>query len=693
MIRQNNMIGRIGRIGRISRIGRIGSWVLLLAHAAAFAAPKDKDKDWAVAGAPYRVLLHAGEAPGIPEAGWEIQVADFGAGRADMRDVVLLGPDRKEIALDPVWRGTGRSLLVLAQAMPEGGKAAGLYFGGNASRRLRSWSARRSLLLETRRLPEGANVATFGGWQEAWKKSAVVDGAAFVPMIFHGDNPLGEAARFLSRYTGLVRTREAGNLRFYTLSDDVSYVMIAGRAALRWQQNQPPPLNPEKVPVASVRVPAGTVSVEYCHATINPPAAMALGWDQDGKLGTVPPQAWVHPGQVTAAAPEAHDGSPVPACLLEAGRYLGYGGEWYVRVRGVIANPGEGWQVEWLWPDGHVAQGPETLRLWTNLDPLRVTLRLRNNLRVIEGHHMLVIPRAIEAASVNRERQLAEFLELLDKEDPAAVPEPARRAGFVLARDFQPAATAARWAEAWLQVAKPAAGPWVAAMVMAIRETAKRDPAAALDRLNGLPPAARAALGNAAGLLELDLRVFGLKDPLVIGLVARLRKSGDKALASMAVIRLGDYELLNGRIDDAARCFAEAVANPAATAGKAPVIDRAHSLAIEDLVNGNHLEEARAKLDAWERLRPAAKIEGDQLLWRARVMFLAGEWSRALQDLETCLKVRPGAAEEIDVLFWQARALYELGNKDEARKIWQALVQDYPKHERAESAKLWAAKP
>ncbi len=164
---------------------------------------------------------------------------------SDMRDVVLLDRDGKEIALDPVWRGPGRTLLVLAESMPEGQAAATLYFGGNTSRRLQSWSAKRSLLLETRRLPAGANVATFGGWQEAWKKSRSVDGAAFVPLIFHGDNPFGEAGHFLSRYSGLLKTGDGGTLRFYTLSDDVSYVMIDGRAALKWQGNHPPPLRSE----------------------------------------------------------------------------------------------------------------------------------------------------------------------------------------------------------------------------------------------------------------------------------------------------------------------------------------------------------------------------------------------------------------------------------------------------------------
>ena len=668
---------------------------LALTAAAAFAAPKPKIKNpgWAVEGAPYRVTLHAGEAPNAPDAGWEIQVPDFGVGRADMRDAMLLGADGKEIALDPVWRGAGRSLLILAESMPEDDAPATLYFGGNASRRLKSWSAKGGLLLETRRLPAGAGVATFGAWQEAWKKSSVVDGMGFEPLIFQGDNPFGESHHFLSRYTGLLKTGDGGTMKFYTLSDDVSYIMIDGHAALQWQQNQPPPLNPEKVPTASVRVPKGYVKVEYCHAVVDPPAAMVLGWEQGGKLGNVPPEAWVHPGKVKVGALESSDVSPIPLASLDADRYLGYNGEWYVIVNANIAQPGEGWQVEWLWSDGRVDQGPEAHRLWMNLDPLHVTLRLRNGTRGIEGHRTFMIPRNMQPSSINNEPQLAAFTGLLEKEDPKVLEEPARRAGFVLANDFMPSATAARWAEAWLEVAKPAPGPWLNAMTVAIRETAKRDPKAALARLDALAAPARATMGAAADLLELDLRVFLLKDPLVIGQVAKLRKSGDKALATMAAIRLGDYQLLNGRVEEAARCYAEAVPERGEDAGKAPVIDRSHSLALEDLVNGSHLEEARAKLNEWERLRPGAKIEGDQLYWRARVMFMGGEWQRALSDLETSIKVRPGSPEEIDVLFWHGRTLYELDRKKDARQIWNSLIKDYPKHERAEAAKLWTEKP
>lgn len=671
------------------------SHLLLLVSAlgTAAAAPKADGVKWAVTGAPYRVTLDADGGPEFPETGWEIRLPDFGAGRADMRDVVLLDEGGKEIALDPVWRGPGQTLLLLAETMPAEGAKATLYFGGTSSLRMKSWTAKRSLLLETRRMPAGANPTTFAGWQEAWKKSPAVDGAAFVPLIFHGNNPFGDSARFLSRYTGQLKTKDGGDLKFYTLSDDVSYVTVNGRPVLKWQKNQPPPLDPRQVPVATVRVAKGSTAVDYCHAAVDPPGAMVLGWELGGKLGNVPPEAWLHPGRVKSAAFESADAAPVPLPTLTAERYLGYGGEWHVSVKGTIVPPGDGWQAEWLWPDGHVEQGAEIRRWWPSLDPIRVVLRLRNGQRTTEGRRTLLVPRDLEAASVNNPGQLADFLSLLDKEDPATLPEPARKAGFILARDFLPSATATKWAEAWLASAKPEGAPWVAAMTLVIREAARSDPKAALSRLTGLPAPARAALGGAADLLELDLRVFYLKDPVTTALAARLGKSGDRNLARMAKIRLGDYYLLMGRTDDAVKCFTEAVPDQQEAERKAPVIDRAHSLAIEDLIQAKHLDEARAKLDSWERQRPLARIEGDQLLWRARVMFLAEEWQRSLLDLETSLKLRPGSPEEIDVRFWQGRTLYELGRKDEARKIWKALIEDYPKHERAEAAKQWSAKP
>lgn len=648
---------------------------------------------WAVPGAPYRTTVRAVTQPGTPEAGWEIRMPEFASGRGDMKDVLLLDDKGVEIALDGVWMSPGRTLLLLAEKMPDDKEPATLYFGGQTSRRMKSWSASRSLLLETRRMPPGSRITSHEGWQAAWNRSQMTDGVAFVPQIYHGGNPFGDESHYLSRYTGLLKTGEGGDMKFYALSDDVSYVMVNGSPILKWLDKNPPSREPDKVPTAEVRVPKGYCRVDYAHACVDPPGAMVLGWELEGKLGTIQADAWIHPGKVEFGKFESIDTSPVPAASVEAVEYLGFGDAWYVKVKCAIENPGDGWKVEWLWPDGYVGQGHECHRLWMSLEPLRVILRLTKDKRVIEGRRSLVIPREMPAASVNNHAQRGSFLELLENEDPSRLTEPALKAGFILARPFLPSPAATRWANAWLgKSPKPAPGVWSSAMITSIREQAMKDPKSALKRIEGLTAEARTALGREADLLELDLRVFDLKDAQIAGLVSRLSKSGDKPLARMAMIRMGDYHLLNGRIEDAKLCFKDDATDTDDAARKAPVLDRSHSLALEDLIHGQHLDEARARLMTWEIQRPMARIEGDQLLWRARVMILAGDWKRALQDLELILDLRPGAPEEIDVRFWQGRALYELGRKEEARDIWKQLIKNHPKHDLAEAAKTWSEK-
>lgn len=647
---------------------------------------------WAVAGASYRIEVRGENPPGIPEAGWEIRLPDFGAGRPDARDMVLLGPDGKEIALDTVWCGQGRATLVLAESMPDGGAPAVLYFGGKSSRRMKSWSPRRSLLLETRRLPAGSDLTSYSGLQAAWTRARETDGAAFVPLIFHGDNPFGESSNFLSRYTGVLKPGKPGDVGFYSLSDDVSYVVVNGRTVLEWNKNQPAPLDPRKVPTAKVRLGEGPITVSYSHGVANPPAAMALGWDRGGKPGTVPSEAWVHPGSVKAGRAESEDGSPVPLAMIETERYIGYAGAWFVRLKCSLPELAGGWQAEWIWPDGCKLAGQVTNRLWMSLDPVRVIVRIRKDNRVVEGRRTFLIPQSMEAASVNQHGQLQPFLDLLAAENPEILSENDRKSGFLLARDFLPIRESAKWAQAWLKTAKPAEPAWVAAMTTVIRDAAGSDPKAALAMLEGMDAPARAAMGAAGGLLELDLRVFDLKDPGSAGMAARLAKNPDKSVARMATIRLGDHHLIHGRINDAMLCYTSVQDKNPEFSGRAPVIDRSHSLAIDALVEGRNSDEARSKLQSWETAHSAAKVEGDLLYWRARVAILSGDWKRALLDLETSLKVRPGAPGEIDTLFWQGRVLFELDRKDEARKVWNAILKDYPKHERAEEAKSWLQK-
>jgi tetratricopeptide (TPR) repeat protein len=446
------------------------------------------------------------------------------------------------------------------------------------------------------------------------------------------------------------------------------------------------------MPAGEINLPAGTVRVDYYHAMGDRDhPGMVLGWKSGDTFETVPPGVWIHPGTTAPGPIEGKNGVPVPLATLEAASYLGYAGEWYAEVRARLPEAPPGWEIRWLWPDGKATTGPESTRLVFGHGPVRVRVRLQQGGRQLDGSRTLIIPRQVNAASVNNGDDIKRYLELLAAEIPASLPEPARRAAFLLSDDFASPDVAATWAAAWVADAKPAEGAWVRAQRASLRWLARTDPAAALRTLRGLPAEARAAMKESYPRLELDILVFGLQDPSVPAAVAALQKDPAAPLARFARIRLGDYHRLRG--DTTAAAAAYQSASPAGgDSRKAPVLDKAAALAIESLLDNNRAAEARDKIADWEANRPLAKLESDFLYWQARVLAIQGDWQAALKELESSARVRPSSPEEIDVLFWKARALHESNRRDQAREAWQAIVRDYPNHELAQAAREWLAK-
>ena len=64
-----------------------------------------------------------------------------------------------------------------------------------------------------------------------------------------------------------------------------------------------------------------------------------------------------------------------------------------------------------------------------------------------------------------------------------------------------------------------------------------------------------------------------------------------------------------------------------------------------------------------------------------------------LAELDSFAASQPDSAYEIDVDFYRARALYELGDKDQARKLWKQIATNFPKSELARPSLEWAGKP
>lgn len=655
--------------------------------------------DWFSVESPYRAVSSAVMAPKYPEAGWAVELPDFGGCRQDAADILVTDASGHRLAAVVAAHGAGRDVVILVRELkPE--QQFHVYFGGKNPSTRPLWDPMVSLLMETRRLSAGMK---FGEWPElqaAWAAARDVDGAGLVGSVWHGGNPWGDSANSLSHYSGWLPTEGAQRMTFYTQSSDSSFVQFNGRMELEWPGVHRPDALPKTVPQKEVATPGRFVHVDYWHA--KGPAAdgsvTVLGWKKNDKLQPIPADAWVKPGTTRLARLESASGAPVPAPKVEAISYMGYGDEWYFEARGLpISPPPFGWEGRWEFADGSAVDGLSFLRVMFNPAPQVVTLRLRRGAEEVVGRRRVNFAGPTNPVSVNRPGDVARYLELLGRENPETLAPEGRRAGFVLLQAFGADAVAGRFAAAWLKSDPPPnSSTWLAAQTARIRALAQTDPSRALAEVRALSiPAVRAVHGRALDHLELELLVFYLRSDEAEAVARRIMKEGaGTPEARVAAIRIADLRRLQGKLPEAAAMYAvlqKAAPDPSA-GRRVPAQDRAFASSVMDLLDKQQREEAERRLGEWERARPLAKMETDFLLLRARVLMAFGRWGEALAEGGSLRQVSPDGPYQVDADFACARILAELGRKDEARKIWTEITEKYPRSEWAKPSREALAK-
>ncbi|HWB60740.1 MAG TPA: tetratricopeptide repeat protein [Chthoniobacteraceae bacterium] len=659
-----------------------------------------QDASWLVRDAPFRVGVKLKQAPRIADAGIAIELPDFGQSRQDLADALLVDDKGQMQPLAAAWHGQGQRALLLAKDLKPG-VAYQLYYGGNAARTLQaqSWAPKLSLFMETRRLPEGARFETWQDMQQAWNSATKVDGAGFVGTIYEAGNPFGDSANFVTHYTGYLQTTGLKDTVLYTLSSDASFVCVNDAFEFAWPGFHSPKADANTVHSKKMTFSQDWTKIDYYAEKYgaNEPATV-LGWDQGGKLQAIPPQAWLHPGAAqTDTIVEAH-GWPVPIVKVENNSYIGYAFQWYYDVKFSI--PGaklDGWNVQWQFEDGAICTGPECQRVITNPQRQFVTVTLQRGTDQVKGVKEIDFPDSIPADSINTPADVVHYLDLLSHEPAALLSRDALAGGLVFLRDFGTDEQIASFADAWLKKGPASDEPlWLPAQLARLRAMARTNPQAAVTDLRSLDPQARNRYAKQFSMLEINILVFYLHDPSVVDLAKRIEFQYPKSdIAQFAEVRTGDFYRLTDHYPEAVAQYEEvqkAITDESA-GRKLPSEDQAYSITIKDLITRNLRSDASNKLDEWELKHPMAKFNSDFLLLRGRMLLAFGRWNEALSELESFKKVQHDSPSVIDADFYRAQALDGLGKKDEARKIWNEIATDYPKHELAAQCKALAAKP
>ena len=673
------------------------AFCLLLALACEAAPPGGAP--WSVPDAPYRASVRLKNAPEVPEAGIEINMQEFGQTRPDLGDLLLTDRAGTPQPLAKIGRRTGGRILLLAQKLePE--TPYFLYFGGGVQRTSPGWAPKTRLLMETKPAPDDLKFDSLASWQAAWTKSPEAPGAAFVNQIYHGGNPFGPNANFLTHYSAYLRVPQAREITFYTLSSDCSFVVVNGQEQFGWPGQHSPQTSPSTVCKKTVACPAGLVKIDYYAAKGDVPpgerleAPTVLGWQLPDHFETIPPEAWIHPGLAQVGAIHSADGQlPLPRANVTS--FIGFGGQWLYETQFELRPPQAlaGYSATWKFEDGASVTGTAGRRILTGKEAQLLQCSLTHNGSTLNVPLLIAVPDHLQRASVNDPGDVAHALALIAAEPAAGLTPEAIRTRLVFVCEYGSDQEIARLAAQWPEPPQKDA-LWMAVRLALLRAHAQTDPAQAKQEFytlsQTLDPALRKTYADELSMAEMDLLVFCLRDADGFGRLTQIAFQ-NTALSLVAKIRIGDLHRLLGH-------YKEAVSQYQNLGKKGPdaalaVKDSAASLAIRDLLDGNFPKEAQQKLAEWEQRRPMVKFDSDFLLLRARTLLAFGRWTEALAELESFQKVQPESPFQTDAQFYLARLRYEKGEKEEAHKLWSDFAKDYPKHPLASQAREWAQKP
>ena len=297
---------------------------------------------------------------------------------------------------------------------------------------------------------------------------------AYVPSVFHRFNPFWpDPEPFLSEYHGTIRISRAGNYRFFTSSQDCSFLQIDGRlvvAAPGWHG----PIHDSRLK-GEVNLSAGTHDFQYLHAAAGGDACMVAAWQPPGsvKPEAIPPAAFgseaiafyptipvkhsrEYSVEIAGEVPLADSDLPLVRVQFRT-----------VAARSSASRP----KLHWDFGDGQTSTLSDPVHIYLSPGLYKVTMKSSGESEALAVVNRVPIHRALVFADESHPPdQLAHYLPILDKYDAATLDA---RSLLQLVRAFDQAGLPARAVKAGQ------------AGILAEREPMDSDSALAVVRLVG----------------------------------------------------------------------------------------------------------------------------------------------------------------------------------------------------------------
>ncbi|MFO0908019.1 MAG: PKD domain-containing protein [Isosphaeraceae bacterium] len=606
----------------------------------------------------------------------------------------------EELRQRPVpWRvlqvGPGDFCRVAFQPAP-GVHEYRIAYGGKSRTRSPAWGNPPGLVMEVRHW-HAADLGKLASLREAFARAEPI-GADYVPSVYLRFNPINAApAPFLSETRGTLLIDRPGNWRFFTSSQDASFLLIDGHEVVSAPGFHGPTGNTRFH--GEIRLTQGSHAFEYVHAASGPDCCLVAAWQGPGseKAEPIPAGAF---GSNQVARLEAvelrHQGKRLPRDMAVdvAGEVsLNDDDPPLVRVRFRAVTAGASAtrsRLHWDFGDGQTSTLPDPNHIYLHPGVYRVSLTAGGEAESLAVVNQVSVGRALAFEDPNRPPdQLPVYLAAIDKYDSAGL-DPTGLLQLVRVFDHagmpDRAAKAGRAGLAGRKNVEEKDALEAARKIGELLRDRLADPAAAASFWAEAAQAFKPPLWKAEAEVEAaDLTLNELLDlakarTLLDAATARPGVMTSPELASTLHRVWGDWHARKGDRAAAQSEYEKAMLSrsDSRTTAEQDAWRGAFSRSAEAYLRDNQLDQARDELRRWERTFPADKLQGYLSLLQARLLAARGRHAQAIARATDLVAASPDSPYADRALFLAADSAERSGNHLRARALLEGVVNDYP---------------
>ena len=609
----------------------------------------------------------------------------------DVKHLAVYDGRHKLVSWRVLQAGPGDYCRIAFQTMPKQ-HLYKIYYGRKSeTTKAPSWTSSAGLLLETRRWAN-CDLNSLGSIHEAWQSSEPY-GSAFVPAVFHRFNPFWPAPEpFLSEYRGTLHISRPGLYRFFTSSQDASFLSIDGVqvvSAPGWHG----PVGDARFK-GEVNLSSGSHAFQYLHAAAGTDACMVAAWEPPGsqKPELIPSEAFdsqaiarlpavgiKHPREyavdVVGEVPLAESDLPMIRAQFK-----------FVTAQASTSRP----RLHWDFGDGQTGTQTDPIHIYLHPGLYTATMTVAGESEKLAVVNRVPVNRALVFSSETEPADdLASYLAIIARYDPAKLDT----TGLLqLVKAFDQAGLAPRAAKAGQAgiLGRPAvdseSGLAVVRMVGELLRDKLDDPEGAFHFWQKAskvvePGPWKAECEIEAADIALDaLLQAGPAKALLDSATACLKQGGQASLTSRLHRVWGDWYARKGDKPSGRTAYLRAMA-PLETRrphAETEALHGALSRSTEEFLRDHSLGRARSELARWQEAFPVNKIEGYLTFLQASYCTARGKYAQAIAKADDLLAINPDSPYADRVLLLAGECEEKVGRYERARSCYQALVTDYP---------------